>query len=553
MESRKALISPTICCLSAHLGWSKQQQKSVLKRVLKPLQKQLTCIDQEYKVYNGPPRELTLCEKTFFRKIIMNSNNPSGEIFGHPKGLFLLFTTEMWERFSYYGMRAFLVFYLSAKTMDGGIGWTQAEAISLYGTYTMLVYITPLFGGWLADNVFGQRKAIIIGGLLMAAGQFVLGTPHSFIPGMEIDFLYAGLGLLIAGNGMFKPNISTMVGDLYKEGDHRRDGAYTIFYMGINLGAFLAPLIVGTIAEKFAWQYGFVAAGIGMLFSVVLQVLFSNKYLGDIGVVPAAKRPGAQVQQENGKKVPLTKVEFDRIKVIFIMGVFTIVFWAGFEQAGGLMNIYAKEYTDRDVFGFEVPATWFQSVNALFIVIFAPFVASIWMKMGKNEPNSPIKFALGLFFLALGFVFMIGATLQQDGDINVKTSMLWLIMAYFFHTIGELCLSPIGLSMVTKLAPLRLASLMMGLWFAFTALANKVASFVGQFVGEGSEQVNNALAIFSGIAITAVISGLIMYFMSDMLVRWMHGAEGPVASTTEEKTDEEISVTASHEGTKTSH
>ena len=481
----------------------------------------------------------------------MNTNQPSGEIFGHPKGLFLLFTTEMWERFSYYGMRAFLVFYLSAKTMDGGIGWTQAEAISLYGTYTMLVYITPLLGGWLADNVFGQRKAIIIGGLLMAAGQFVLGTPHSVINGMEVEFLYAGLGLLIAGNGMFKPNISTMVGDLYKEGDHRRDGAYTIFYMGINLGAFLAPLIVGTIAEKFAWQYGFVAAGCGMLLSVVLQLTLAQKYLGEIGVIPAAKRPGAQIQQTEGSKAPLTREEFDRIKVIFIMGVFTIVFWAGFEQAGGLMNIYAKEYTDRNVFGFEVPATWFQSVNALFIVICAPFVASIWMRMGSREPNSPIKFALGLFFLALGFVFMVGATLQQGGDVNVKTSMMWLIMAYFFHTIGELCLSPIGLSLVTKLAPLRLASLMMGLWFAFTALANKVASIVGKYVGEGDEQVNNALAIFSGIAITAVISGLIMYFISDTLVRWMHGAEDSKHAQTEaEKTEEEIAVTAEHEGIK---
>ena len=479
----------------------------------------------------------------------MNTNIPRGELFGHPKGLFLLFTTEMWERFSYYGMRAFLVFYLSAKTMDGGIGWSEPDALSLYGTYTMLVYITPLLGGWLADNVLGQRKAIIIGGLLMAAGQFTLGTPHSVIQGMEVEFLYLGLGLLIAGNGMFKPNISTMVGDLYKEGDARKDGAYTIFYMGINLGAFLAPLIVGTIAEKFAYQYGFVAAGIGMLLSVVLQITLSNKYLGDIGIVPAAKRLGAQIKQTDGSKAPLTKEEFDRIKVIFIMGVFTIVFWAGFEQAGGLMNIYAKEYTDRDFFGFEIPATWFQSVNALFIVIFAPIIASIWLKLGKSEPNSPIKFALGLFFLALGFVFMIGATLQQGGDVTVKTSMAWLVMAYLFHTLGELCLSPIGLSLVTKLAPLRLASLMMGLWFAFTALANKVASFVGQFVGEGDEQVNNALAIFSGIAITAVISGIVMYLISDTLVRWMHGAEDRnTAQTEEQKTDEEMSVTGEHEG-----
>jgi POT family proton-dependent oligopeptide transporter len=478
----------------------------------------------------------------------MNKPIPQGDLFGHPKGLFLLFGTEMWERFSYYGMRAFLVFYLSAETMKGGIGWTHADAISVYGTFTMLVYITPLLGGWLADNVLGQRKSIIIGGLVMAAGQFTLAIPHAYIPGMEVAFLYLGLGLLVAGNGLFKPNISTMVGDLYAEGDHRRDGAYTIFYMGINLGAAFAPLIVGTIAETINYQYGFIAAGIGMLISVVMQLSLSNKYLGDIGVVPAAKRPDAQIQQADGSKAPLTKEEFDRIKVIFIMGVFTIVFWAGFEQAGGLMNIYAKEYTDRDLFGFEVPATWFQSVNAIFIVIFAPIIASIWIKMGSNEPNSPIKFALGLVFLAIGFGFMIGATLQQGGDVSVKTSMMWLILAYLFHTLGELCLSPIGLSMVTKLAPLRLASLMMGLWFGFTALANKVASFVGQFVGEGEAQVNNAFNIFAGIAITAIISAVIMYFLSGTLVRWMHGAEGPAPKSAEEKTDEEIGVTAEHEG-----
>jgi POT family proton-dependent oligopeptide transporter len=486
----------------------------------------------------------------------MNKPLPQGDLFGHPKGLFLLFGTEMWERFSYYGMRAFLVFYLSAKTMDGGIGWTQSEAIYLYGNFTFWVYITPLLGGWLADNVLGQRKSIIIGGLLMAAGQFTLGTSHAYIPGMETEFLYAGLILLVMGNGLFKPNISTMVGDLYKDGDHRRDGAYTIFYMGINLGAAFAPLIVGTIAEKFAWQYGFVVAGFGMLISVAMQLTLSNKYLGDIGVVPAAKREDAKIHHDDNdnSKAPLTKEEFDRIKVIFIMGVFTIVFWAGFEQAGGLMNIYAKEYTDRDVMGFEVPATWFQSVNAIFIVIFAPIIAAIWIKMGANEPNSPLKFALGLIFLAVGFVFMIGATLQQGGDITVKTSMMWLIMAYLFHTLGELCLSPIGLSMVTKLAPIRLASLMMGIWFGFTALANKVASIVGQFIGEGAEQVNNALSIFAGIAITAVISAIIMYFMSDLLVRWMHGAEGPSDHTNgEKKMNEEMGVTGDHEGISAKH
>lgn len=443
-------------------------------------------------------------------------------IFGHPKGLFLLFGTEMWERFSYYGMRAILVLYLVALTENGGLGWSNADALSLYGTYTFLVYVTPLFGGWLADNILGARKSIIFGGLLMAAGQFTLGVPHKYIVGNELTFFYAGLGLIIIGNGMFKPNISTMVGDLYKEGDHRRDGAFTIFYMGINLGAAMSPLIVGTIAEKLDWQYGFIAAGFGMLISIVMQVCLSNKYLGSIGVEPSFKKSKALVK---GKKETLSKVEFDRIKVIFIMSAFTIIFWAGFEQGGGLMNLFASKYTDRWIMDFEIPASWFQSLVAIFIVMLAPIVASCWIKMDPNEPTSPVKFALALLFLAIGFLFMIGATMQQGGDINVKTSMMWLIMAYFFHTLGELCLSPIGLSMVTKLAPLRLASVMMGIWFFFTGMANYVAGYIGSFIGEGADSVNNAMYIFSGIAITATFSALILYLISDRLVYWMHGAE----------------------------
>ena len=483
----------------------------------------------------------------------------AGDFLGHPKGLFLLFTTEMWERFSYYAMRAILVLYLVDRMRsDGGhgLGWDNASALQLYGWFTGLVYITPLLGGWLADNVLGQRKAIIMGGALMAAGQFMLGTPHAWIPGMENQAFYLGLALLIAGNGLFKPNISTMVGDLYHEGDHRRDGAFTIFYMGINLGAFLSGIVVGSVVNAFggSWQAGFVAAGIGMLLSLVVQLGFAQKYLGDIGVVPAAKASLA-AQADVSKKEPLTKQEFDRIKVIMIMGVFTIIFWAGFEQAGGLMNLYANEFTDRVVGGFEVPTTWFQSLNPFFIFVFAPLFAALWVKMGDHEPTSPVKFSLGLVLLAVGFLFMIGATLSQGGDVTVKTGMFWLVAAYFFHTMGELCLSPIGLSMVTKLAPLRLASLMMGAWFGFTALANYLAGFIGSFIGHGNEadMVNNALSIFGGIAITAVAAAAILFFMANKLVYWMHGAEGNVATTTLEATEEEIGVLGTHEGAAKDH
>ncbi|BDY04062.1 peptide MFS transporter [Ferrimonas sp. YFM] len=480
----------------------------------------------------------------------------AGTMLGHPKGLFLLFTTELWERFSYYAMRAILVLYLVDKVQSEGghgLGWTQAEALDLYGTFTGLVYLTPLFGGWIADNLLGQRKTIIIGGALMAAGQFMLGTPHAWVPGMETEMFYAGLFTLIIGNGLFKPNISTMVGDLYQEGDHRRDGAFTIFYMGINIGAALSGIVVGSVVEAYDgnFQAGFICAGIGMVLSLIIQFAFAQKLLGNIGTVPAAKLERQQATEV--RKEPLTAVERDRIKVIMVLGLFTIVFWAGFEQAGGLMNLFTNDFTDRMIGSFEVPTTWFQSLNAIFIVVFAPVIASIWVRMGDREPTSPVKFAMGLILLGIGFLFMMGAVVQMDGDASNKSSMMWLVGAYFFHTMGELCLSPIGLSMVTKLAPLRIASLMMGAWFLFVAVANKVAGFVGSFIGHGGEaeeQLANAMSIFSGIFITAVASGVLLYFISDKLVDWMHGAEDSHPKTEEEALEEEVAVTAEHEGIK---
>ncbi|CAM2848432.1 DeoR faimly transcriptional regulator [Vibrio neptunius] len=449
--------------------------------------------------------------------------NQHQQFFGHPRGLFLLFGTELWERFSYYAMRAILVLYLTDATLDGGLGWSTKDALDLYGIYTGLVYITPLIGGWLADNYLGQRRSILIGGALMAVGQFTLAMPADMLGLGTVHTFYLGLALLIAGNGLFKPNISTMVGYLYQEGDNRRDGAFTIFYMGINLGALLAGVIAGSVTDEFGWKYGFIVAGIGMLISLVMQMTLAQSWLGDIGREPAAKRDLAI--KKSSKKEPLTKEEFDRIKVILVMSLFTIVFWVGFEQAGGLMNIYTQQYTDRMIGGFEVPAAWFQSLNPFFIITLAPLLAVLWVKLGKREPNSPVKFALAMFFLALGFLCMVGAVMEQGGDTTVKTSMLWLVGAFFFHTLGELCLSPIGLSLVTKLAPLRLASLMMGAWFGCNAIANYVAGYVGSHVGE-----LGAFAIFSGIAVTAILSGVILLLFSNTLVRWMHGAESPISN-----------------------
>ena len=452
------------------------------------------------------------------------------QFFGHPRGLFLLFGTELWERFSYYAMRAVLVLYLTDATINGGLGWSTKDALDLYGIYTGLVYITPLIGGWLADNYLGQRRSILIGGALMAIGQFTLALPGDVLGMTLLHSFYLGLAFLIIGNGLFKPNISTMVGDLYTEGDNRRDGAFTIFYMGINIGALLAGIVSGSMTNEFGWKAGFVVAGIGMVISLIMQLGLAQSWLGDIGRIPAAKR---DLHLNSSKqKQPLTRIEIDRLKVILMMGFFVIVFWAGFEQAGGLMNIYTQQYTDRMIGDFEVPAAWFQSLNPLFIITLAPVLAALWVKLGKNEPNSPVKFAMALFFLALGFLCMVGAVMEQGGDTSVKTSMLWLVAAFFFHTLGELCLSPIGLSLVTKLAPLRLASLMMGAWFGFNAIANYVAGLLGSHVGE-----LGAMQIFGGIAITATLSGIILLMFSNTLVRWMHGAESPIG--TEQQIEEQ--------------
>nr|VVV03442.1 Di-/tripeptide transporter [Aliivibrio wodanis] len=448
----------------------------------------------------------------------MSNNNKL--IMGHPKGLFLLFGTELWERFSYYAMRAILVLYLTDRTINGGLGWTVKDALSLYGTYTALMYITPLIGGWLADNYLGQRKSLLIGGALMVVGQFVLALPLDVLPFSVETLFYTGLGFLIAGNGLFKPNVSTMVGDLYQDGDHRRDGAFTIFYMGINLGSLLAGVVSGSVTGVWGWKAGFLVAGIGMIISLIIQSLFAQRFLGDIGVRPAAHIARENAEAEGKSNTAFTKQEIDRLKVVMIMGLFVIVFWAGFEQAGGLMNVYSQQYTDRMIGSFEVPAAWFQSLSPFFIIVFAPLIAMLWVKLGPKEPSSPVKFAMALFFLAIGFVCMVGAVLEQGGDLTIKTSMYWLIGAYFFHTLGELCLSPIGLSLVTKLAPLRLASLMMGTWFGFNAISNYIAGLVGSHV-----ESLGALDIFAGIAITATISGVLLLIISGTLIHWMHGAE----------------------------
>ena len=439
------------------------------------------------------------------------------ELFGHPVGLYVLFFTEMWERFSYYGMRAILVLYLVAQTQgeNSGLGWTNGEALSLYGWYTMLVYVASIPGGWIADKFLGQKKSVLYGGILLVAGHSVLAIE-------EMWAFYSGLGLIIAGVGLLKPNISTMVGGLYKQGDIRRDKGFTIFYIGINVGAFLSSLIVGTVGEVYGWHYGFGLAGIGMAAGLV-QYLFGQKYLKSVGNFLGASE---NKDEKDAMNKPLSKIEKDRVVVLLISFLLVIIFWGAFEQAGGLMNLYASDKTDRILsfslpfIGNEVPASWFQSLNAMFILFLGTTVAGYWAnrKLKGKISTSLFKMILGLIIMGTGFFFMTAAAAQYES--NGASAMYWLVLAYLFHTIGELCISPVALSYITKLAPVKYASLMMGVYFAMTGFGNKLAGLLG----EASENLGEYV-IFTGIAIFCVIFGFLVMLFRKRLEKLTHGAE----------------------------
>ena len=433
------------------------------------------------------------------------------EIFGHPIGLYVLFFTEMWERFSYYGMRAILVLYLVAETTEGnaGLGWTNGEALALYGWYTMLVYVASIPGGWIADKFLGQKKSVLYGGILLVAG-------HSILAIEELWAFYSGLGLIILGVGLLKPNISTMVGGLYKQGDIRRDKGFTIFYIGINLGAFLSSLIVGYVGEVHGWHYGFGLAGIGMTLGLV-QYLLGQKYLKNVGNFYGDSENKEELE---AMKKPLTKIEKDRVIVLFISFLLVIVFWGAFEQAGGLMNIYAKENTNRILMGWEVPASWFQSLNAMFIIFLGTSVALYWAnrKLKGKVSSSLFKMIIGLIIMGTGFFFMSAAASEFNN--TGASAMYWLVLAYLFHTIGELCISPVALSYITKLAPVKYASLMMGVYFAMTGFGNKLAGLLGE-----SAEGLGELTVFTGIAIFCVIFGFLVLVFRKKLEVLTHNAE----------------------------
>ncbi len=461
----------------------------------------------------------------------------------HPAGLRTLFFTEMWERFSYYGMRALLVLYL----VDA-LQYQRADALAVYATYTALVYITPLVGGYLADRWLGRPRAVLIGALLMALGHFAMAVPA---------LLEVALGLLVAGNGFFKPNISTIVGTLYPPQDPRRDAGFTLFYMGINLGAFLTPLVCSTLGEKFGWHYGFAAAGVGMLLGLVVFITGQKRLAasGVKGVSALGRRDGLQALAitalvtvivllavtlwpyvatfwaaagwyllAGGMLLVLYLVygalergrERHQVSAILIMALFQIIFWMGFEQAGGTMNLFAKDMTDRVLFGWEFPAGWFQSVNPLLIILLAPLFSSFWMWLDGSRfaLSAPIKQGMGMIILGLGFVVM--ALAFEQAQAGVRVSPLWLLVVYLLHTMGELCLSPIGLSMVTRLSPVRFGSLMMGLWFIAIAVANYLAGTLEALLA------GSGIGLFWFLVLIPIGAGLVLIVISPLLHRLMH-------------------------------
>jgi len=456
---------------------------------------------------------------------------------GHPKGLYLLFFTEMWERFSYYGMRAILILYLTKKLMEGGLGMDEKYAMLLYGYFTGFVYFTPLIGGWLADRYLGKRLAVTIGGITMMLGQFTLFGLNS------TTGLYIGLLLLIIGNGFFKPNISTLVGGLYKDGDSRRDAAFTIFYMGINLGAMIAPLIIGVVTDNmfattnedgsisYGYRYGFLVSGIGMLLGQVIFNLLGTKYLGDLGTKPVGAVSDTEVAKvqksinpETGKELD-EKDEKQRISVIFILLIFAVFFWAGFEQAGSSLSLYTDKYIDRSIGSFEIPTSWFQSVNPLFIVTLAPLFTLFWASPIGRRLTTPVKMGVGMIILGVGFLFMIGAVAERSAngdvdDVNNKAALMWLIMTYLLHTIGELCISPVGLSVVTKLSPPKLASVLMAVWMLSSFFANIVGGYIASYV-----ETMGAGEVFTYIAGFVSVCGVLLILLNKVILKRMHGVK----------------------------
>jgi POT family proton-dependent oligopeptide transporter len=434
-----------------------------------------------------------------------------------PPGLFLLFGVEMWERFSFYGMRAFLTLFLISKA--GGFGWSKEQASHLYGWYQGLVYLTPLLGGYLADRLIGTHRSIIIGGIIIASGHFCLAVPAK-------PTFFLGLALIILGTGFFKSNISTMVGQLYSEKDRRRDAAFTIFYMGINLGASMGQIVCPKLADAFNWHVGFSAAGFGMVLGLIVYLLFKRRFLGTIGDVPA--RRVHQAGKSSAAKQPLTALEKQGIAAIAILAFFNIFFWMAFEQAGSSMTFFAEERTQRMFLGLNFLAPYFQSVNSFSVILLAPVFAWMWTRLETRgrAPSTPVRFALGLFLLGSGFIVLVVGARLSDGGVRV--SPMWLIVTYVLHTCGELCLSPVGLSMVTKLAPARFASLAMGAWFFSMFISDLLAGLLAGTVekienGQVFHLLGGQADFFLMFVVSTFVAGSALLAISPIVKRLMAG------------------------------
>lgn len=473
------------------------------------------------------------------------AGNKQATFFGHPMGLAILFFTEMWERFSYYGMRAILVYFMMAgmDADNAGYGWSESRAYDIYGWYTMAVYLISIPGGIIADRWLGQKKSVLVGGLILVLGHFTMA-----FTGEGVGIFILSLSLIVAGTGLLKPNISTMVGGLYGKGDERRDKGFMIFYIGINLGAFLATLLVGYVGEKIGWHYGFSLAGFGMLLGQIVYMA-GQKHLKDVGnqskkeqtlqpsdeVIDEAKT-AADEDEETSKK-GYTKVEKDRLKILGIAFFVVMIFWMGFEQAGSLMSVHIKDTTDRIINGFQIPASNFQSLNSLFIMLFGGVVATFWVRRFRKGKfsSSLFKMGIGTILLGLGFLFMYASSVEAETSDSGKAGMYWIVLAFLFHTIGELCLSPVALSYITKLAPKKIAASVMGIYFAFTGLANKLASEIAKSSVEYGEQT-----VFLGLVIFCAVVGLVIAIIAKPLQKLTHGAEAP--SVPEPYPDDEYSV-----------
>ena len=485
----------------------------------------------------------------------------------HPPGLRTLFFTEMWERFSYYGMRALLVLFMTAAVAEGGLGMDDATATAIYGLYSAAVYLAALPGGWIADRLVGAQDAVWYGGIVIMFGHFTLAIP-------AVSTFYIGLVLVVLGTGLLKPNISAIVGELYPTGGSGRDAGYTIFYMGINLGALLGPLVCSTLGEsdRFGWHYGFAAAGIGMLLGLI-QYRYSRYRLRDAGLYPAYLRPDSEIESaprfgwlivgiglglvifivllglagvvsfdalrlaQNSTYLltaivalyfayifmygNLTGAESKCILVIVILVIAEAIFWSGFEQAGSSLNLFAHRYTERELLGFNIPAGWFLSLNPLFILILAPFMAALWVNLGRRnlDPSIPVKFALGLIQLGLGFLVMfLAAGLVAAGESVLPT---WLFFTYLLHTTGELCLSPVGLSAISKLSPKRYLSQMMGVWFLGAALGNLVAGLLaGRF---DPESLSDMPGLYLQIVLVTIGAGLLLLLLAGPIRKFTGG------------------------------